>query len=302
MGCCSASRDGIVAKDHASDSEGHVSGSGSGRLGELIEVPAQTFAMGSEESYANPTDGESPVRNLTIEAFWIGAAPVTNLEFSKFVLETGYETEAESEGWSFVFAGQLSEKTFETAIGSSNGASWWIAVPGASWEHPHGLDSSWTNLSDHPVVHVSMNDAKAYADWIGCRLPNEIEWEAAARGGLSSMKYPWGNDLIDGGVNQLNKFTGEFPYGFSPVEGRNDKPGTTPVKNFAANNYGLYDMVGNCWEWTDSKFGASKPDGIVIRGGSFLCHDSYCNRYRVSARSFNTSSSSTSNTGFRIAK
>lgn len=302
MSCCSASRDGIVAKEAASHFKENVLTSTSDFADELVEVPGQTFAMGSDESYINKTDGESPVRNVTIESFLIGAAPVTNLEYSKFVLQTGYKTEAETEGWSFVFAGQLSEKTFATSIGSSSGASWWIAVPGASWEHPLGLDSSWTELPDHPAVHVSLNDAIAYSDWIGARLPNESEWEAAARGGLSSKRYPWGDDLVDDGVSQLNKFTGNFPYGFTPIEGRNLKPGTTPVKTFAANNYGLYDMVGNIWEWTSSKFGETKPDAMVIRGGSFLCHDSYCNRYRVSARSFNTASSSTSNTGFRIAK
>jgi formylglycine-generating enzyme required for sulfatase activity len=179
------------------------------------------------------------------------------------------------------------------------GAAWWRQVEGADWAHPEGPHSSLADRLDHPVIHVSWNDAQAFCRWTGTRLPTEAEWEYAARGGTSGCRFPWGDDLEPGGEHRMNVFQGTFP-----------------LENTVANGYGVFQMTGNAWEWTADWFDpahytrsarvdpAGPPHGAarVMRGGSYLCHASYCNRYRVDARSSNTPDSSTGNLGFRVAR
>ncbi|MFD4248019.1 formylglycine-generating enzyme family protein [Streptomyces sp. NPDC058525] len=171
--------------------------------------------------------------------------------------------------------------------------SWWRAVPGSSWRRPEGAGSSVTARQDHPVVHVSWNDAQAYCAWSGTRLPTEAEWEYAARGGLEQRRYPWGDDLTPGGRHMCNIWQGDFPTLNTADDGYE---GTAPADSFHPNGFGLHNVVGNVWEWCADWFGPGTSR--VMRGGSYLCHDSYCNRYRVAARSSNTPDSSTGNIGF----
>jgi len=242
-----------------------------------------------------PADREGPVREVATEAFEIAAMPVTNADFAQFVEATALTTIAERDGWSFVFGGQLPDE-FPPTRGVV-GAEWWRAVEGADWRHPYGPHSDLDTLSEHPVVHVSWEEASAYAAWAGGRLPNEAEWEHAARGGLNQAIYPWGDDLTPDGEHRCNIWQGEFPMANSLDDGF---LGTSPVGSFPANGLGLYDVAGNVWEWCADDF-EERPNHKVIRGGSYLCHDSYCNRYRVGARSSNTFDTSTGNMGFRVA-
>lgn len=274
-----------------------------------VELPGGTFRMGSEAAYAWPEDGEGPVREVTLSAFGIAATAVTNAEFAAFVDATGYVTEAERFGWSFVFAGLLSRRTAQRATQGAAAAPWWRVVERASWRHPEGPDSAVAKRADHPVVHVSHHDAVTYCAWAGGRLPHEAEWEFAARGGLDGARYPWGDELEPW---RCNIFQGTFPDRDTAEDGYR---GTAPVDAFAPNGFGLYNMVGNVWEWTadwhtarharrprTDPTGPAGGEARVTRGGSYLCHDSYCNRYRVSARSALTPDSSTGNTGFRCAR
>ena len=220
-------------------------------------------------------------------------------------------TEAERFGWSFVFVGFLRDKRRASASGISHPQStWWHAVRNSCWKHPTGSGSSIRKILDHPVVHVSWNDARAYALWSGKRLLTEAEWEFAARGGLDGKLYPWGDELTPEGRQQCNIWQGRFPDANSKADGFF---GTAPADAFPPNHFGLYNMVGNVWEWCSdwwaTKFHADSvdrnPSGPpaghekVIRGGSYLCHHSYSNRYRNSARTKNTPDSSTGNIGFR---
>lgn len=284
--CCSPSRDGGLV---AAQSEVSSSFSSDG----MSLIPAQKFLMGSDSHHVFHADHEGPVREVSLDAFWIDQASVTNADFAKFVASTGYKTEAESFGWSFVFDGLVSADVLaQHTRGRLQQPNWWLAVNGADWSHPFGPDSEY--LPDHPVVHVSWNDASAYAAWVGKRLPTEAEWECAARGGLEQQTYPWGNDFLVDGKPGANIWQGEFPRQNTLEDGYF---ATAPAKSFAPNGYGLYNSVGNVWEWT-----ASEEQGQrVLKGGSYLCHDSYCNRYRNSARIKNTPDSSLSHTGFRLA-
>jgi formylglycine-generating enzyme required for sulfatase activity len=274
-----------------------------------IELAGGTFRMGSEAAYAWPADGEGPVREVTLSPFGIAPAVVSNAEFAAFVDATGYVTEAERFGWSFVFAGLLSRRTAQRATQGAAAAPWWRVVERASWRHPEGPDSLLRGRERHPVVHVSHTDALAYCRWASCRLPTEAEWEFAARGGLEGARYPWGDDLEPW---RCNIFQGSFPERDTAEDGFR---GTAPVDAFPPNAYGLYNTVGNVWEWTadwhterharrprTDPTGPASGEARVTRGGSYLCHDSYCNRYRVSARSALTPDSSTGNTGFRCAR
>lgn len=255
-------------------------------------IPAQSFLMGSDSHLVFHADQEGPVRAVELDAFWIDETAVTNQDFAKFVEETGYKTEAETFGWSFVFDGLVSEDTLRKHCrGRLERPNWWLAIDGADWAHPFGQDSKFD--PDHPVVHVSWNDANAYATWLGKRLPTEAEWECAARGGLEQMTYPWGNEFTIEGRPGANIWQGEFP-GHNTLQ--DGYLATAPARSFEPNAYGLFNLVGNVWEWTSSDFREQK----VLKGGSYLCHDSYCNRYRNSARISNTPDSSLSHTGFRL--
>ncbi|MBT2600612.1 MULTISPECIES: formylglycine-generating enzyme family protein [Oceanobacillus] len=279
-------------------------------LENMVEIKGGEFLMGTQESDGFPEDGEGPVRPVSIGSFLMDSITVTNRQFQDFIEATGYLTDAERYGWSFVFFQFLSQDVLESATERVAQTPWWIVVKGADWAHPEGPDSSIDNRMSHPVVHVSWNDANAYCKWAGKRLPTEAEWEMAARGGLEQKLYPWGNELVPDGVHMCNIWQGTFPTHNTLDDGY---LGTAPAKSFPANLYGLFNMAGNVWEWCSDWFtnvpsnrgGENNPVGAntgtskVIRGGSYLCHKGYCNRYRVAARSANTPDSSTGNMGFR---
>ncbi len=260
--------------------------------------------MGSEDADIQPFDGEWPITEERVTSFLIDPRAVTNASFATFIKATGYVTDAERFGWSFVFAGLVPGEV--PVRGKSTTAPWWLAVEGASWRSPEGPGSSIASRQNHPVVHVSWRDAMSYCQWAGARLPTEVEWEYAARGGLARKRFPWGDDLTPQGKYRCNIWQGQFPDHNTMNDGFF---GTAPVDSFGANGFGLYNMAGNVWEWCNDNWsvprhteplavgGASK----VVRGGSYLCHESYCNRYRVAARTSNTPESSAGNTGFRIA-
>jgi len=261
----------------------------------MVLLPGGTFLMGTDEDCGYPEDGERPVREVRLDGFWIDATVVSNQRFEEFVRNTNYVTGAEHFGWSFVFAGLLPDD-FELTRGAAH-APWWRQVFGAAWRHPEGPQSHIESRADHPVVQVSWNDAQAYCHWAGMRLPSEAEWEYAARGGLVQKRYPWGDELTPGGEHRCNIWQGEFPTKNTVEDGF---IGTAPIGAFGPNGYGLYNVVGNVWEWCGDWFSAG--DRKVIRGGSYICHESYCFRYRVAARSSNTPDSSTGNMGFRCAR
>ena len=278
-----------------------------------IALPGGTFLMGTENPEGFPQDGEGPVRPVTLGPFSIDRAPVTNELFANFVQATGYRTDAERFGWSFVFWGHLAKARLHELVEDTVAAApWWCKVSGARWNAPEGPGSNVSMRANHPVVHVSWADAMAFCEWSGERLPTEAEWEYAARGGLEQKLYPWGDKLRPGGEHRCNIWQGEFPRVDTAEDGY---AGTCPVDAFPANGFGLYSTTGNTWEWCSDWFDAEfhrtadgtnphgPAEGIarVMKGGSFLCHKSYCNRYRVAARSSNTPDSSTSNIGFRCA-
>ncbi|MBM7551547.1 formylglycine-generating enzyme family protein [Thalassobacillus pellis] len=305
--CCAASRErkeGAVVQTFEADK---LKGTSTRFTEKMVNVDGGTFRMGTDDLEGFPADGEGPVRDVTVDSFSIDSYAVTNREFAVFVEETGYVTDAEKFNWSFVFhlflPADLKRKDRQLQA-----TPWWFAVEGADWRHPEGPDSSIEAKMDHPVIHVSWNDAMAFCAWAGKRLPTEAEWEYAARGGLEKNRCPWGDDLLVDGKHMCNIWQGEFPLNNTEDDGF---IGTAPVKAFPPNGYGLYEMSGNVWEWCADWFqrqhekfatnpkGPEKGSAKVIRGGSYLCHDSYCNRYRVAARSSNTPDSSTGNTGFR---
>lgn len=268
------------------------------------------FLMGTDDADGFPDDGEGPIREVTLDPFYIDATSVTNKQFGRFVKETGYKTEAEGLKNSFVFY-LLAPKEMERRMHRRVvGCEWWLNVPGACWKQPEGRGSNIKDRMDHPVTHVSWHDAQAYCVWAGKRLPTEAEYEYAARGGLVQNKYAWGDALHLEGEHRCNIWQGTFPDHNTLEDGY---LGTSPVRAFPANGYGIHDMAGNVWEWCadcwspnfhangsqTNPTGPASGDARVIRGGSYLCHDSYCNRYRVAARTSNTPDSSTGNLGFR---
>jgi len=266
-------------------------------------IRAGTFLMGSE--------AEPPVHEVELAAFYIDATCITNHQFNDFVNATGYKTEAEQIGWSFVFMGHLTAAEQERSVRLRvQGSEWWCRVEGATWRHPEGPGSNIKNRWGHPVTQVSWNDARAYAAWTGKRLPTEAEWEYAARGGFSQKPFPWGDEREPDGKHMMNVWQGVFPTLNTEADGYY---GTAPARSFKPNRYGLYNMTGNVWEWCFDWFdpeyyresprfnptGPETGERKVIRGGSYLCHESYCNRYRTDARFSNTPDSATTNCGFR---
>jgi formylglycine-generating enzyme len=282
---------------------------------DLVELPGGAFWMGAPEGDGDDADGEGPVHQVEVASFAIGSTAVTNAEFAVFCDATGHVTLAEADGWSFVFGGLLPDD-FPPTRGVA-AAPWWRQVEGADWRHPAGPHTTFAVVLDHPVVHVSWHDAVAYCAWSGTRLPTEAEWEFAARGGLDRKRFPWGDELEPDGEHRMNVFQGAFPGDNTVADGF---AGTAPVRSFPPNGYGLYETSGNVWEWCADWFASNTyaigraggirvdppgpPSGThrVMRGGSYLCHDSYCNRYRVGARSSNTPDSATGNIGFRVAR
>jgi sulfatase modifying factor 1 len=281
-------------------------------LESMIYIPAGTFRMGTDSSDSFAADGEGPSRVVELNAFYISPYAVTNEQFSRFVQDTHYVTEAEQYGWSYVFHLLVSPEVQAIVTQTPQATPWWFVVEGACWFHPEGKDSTIVDRLHHPVVHISWHDAEKYCEWAGLRMPTEAEWEYAARGGLHSKTYPWGDILKPDGQHQCNIWQGKFPIKNHVSDGY---LGTAPVDAYEPNGYGLYNMSGNVWEWCADWFTPSYHQVTALhnplftkatekrsmRGGSYLCHSSYCNRYRVAARSANSPDSSTGNCGFRCA-
>lgn len=292
--CCGAATRGgdaaVGLEEHGAVGAAHPAPARS-----LPVLPGRVYQMGSAEQ-RYPSDGEGPPRTVRVEAFRIAPHAVSNSDFAAFVAATGYLTTAEWAGSSFVFAGLLPDDFPPTRAVAD--APWWREVPDACWHRPEGGSSDLTDRDDHPVVHVSWLDAREYCRWAGGRLPREAEWEYAARGGLDRARYPWGDELLPGGEHRMNVFQGRFPVHDTGEDGF---VGTAPVDAFPANGYGLHNMTGNVWEWCADRFGRSRPGQRNMRGGSYLCHESYCWRHRCAARNANTPDSSAGNIGFRLA-
>jgi formylglycine-generating enzyme len=311
-GCCAPDSGRDRKADVGSASAPGGRGGGAELLaGDLVPLEGGSFVMGTDGMYGYGEDGERPAHEIRISPFSISRYAVTNAQFAAFVQATGHRTEAERFGWSFVFAQFLPDDFPPTR--SVAGAPWWRQVEAADWAHPEGPHSTIDDRANHPVVHVSWNDARAFCAWVDARLPSEAEWEYAARGGLVGRWFPWGDELEPGGEHHMNVFQGRFPVHNTEADGY---AGTAPVDAFEPNSCGLFQMTGNVWEWTVDWFSPTyyrdsprtDPQGPktgaarVMRGGSYLCHASYCNRYRVDARSSITPDSSTGNLGFRIAR
>jgi formylglycine-generating enzyme len=306
----------------------------------MVLIPGGIYTMGSEESRARPD--ESPAHNVKVTKFWMDVTEVTNAQFREFVDATGYVTTAERKpDWeeikkqlppgtprppeNLLVASSLVFSPPDTPVSHMDHSQWWSWIGGANWRFPYGRDSSVEGLESHPVVHVSWDDAQAYARWKGRRLPTEAEWEWAARGGLKNARYPWGNASVDEGQPKANIWQGEFPHKNTLGD---SYYATAPVKSFSPNGFGLYDVAGNVWEWTSDWYDAdyyriAKEQGVienpkgpkqsvdpdepnapkrVLRGGSHLCHETYCESYRVSARMKSSPDTGASHIGFRTAK
>lgn len=314
-------------------------------------IPGGEFNMGSEAPFAFPN--EKPVHRVQVAPFFLDVHPVTNAEFAKFVEATGFKTVAErAVEWEemkkqlppgtpkppeeVLQPGSLVFRQTSGPVDLRNMSQWWVWMNGASWKHPEGEGSSIEGRENHPVVQIAWEDAQAYAKWAGKRLPTEAEWEFAARGGHEGRRYAWGDLEKTDGKTRLNRWTGDFPY---RNDGQDGFVGTAPVGSFPPNDYGLYDMGGNVWNWCSDLYradtfaaraddkavccdpqGPSTPAGEkpmpgdpspptvpgaerrVMKGGSFLCHPSYCESYRPSARRGTSPDTGSSHVGFRCAK
>lgn len=285
---------------------------------EYVTIPSGRYVIGSTTQDGFPQDHEVGQVEVTVPSYWMMSTPVTNESFQQFVTETGYQTIAERQGWSFVFGYFLSETDRQNAKQSTANPLWY-AVPGANWRHPEGRASDIVNRMDHPVVQVAREDAIAYCQWAGCRLPTEAEWEIAAKGGTNNVKYPWGDDTwqVDGRY-QANIWQGKFPIENEALDGY---VGTAPVRMYSPNGYGCYQMIGNVWEWCVNpariplalfqhtqgndvwrSYLTTDDREFAIRGGSFLCHESYCRRYRIAARNASRGLEATNHLSFRCVK
>lgn len=275
----------------------------------VLSIPGGGVTVGTNRPEL-AMDGEGPARRVVFPPFRIDAHAVTNRRFSAFAAATGYQTDAERFGWSYVFHLFLPKGARHEA---PEGASWWRKVDGATWACPEGPGSSIDNRLDHPVVHVSWNDAVAFAAWAGGRLPSEAEWECAAKGGNDAARFPWGDTEPDDiATTPCNIWQGQFPQRNTGLDGF---LGTAPVDTFAPNGFGLFNACGNVWEWCADPFrlrsisrqakarnaAAQAERERVMKGGSYLCHHSYCYRYRIAARSGRSPDTSAGHTGFRIA-
>lgn len=316
-GCCSASKEDFQFTDDPSVFLKSVSKvvPASSEIqqelrGRLLPIPGGIFEMGARKSTYHQ-DNDGPRRKIKLTEFLFSPVCVSNADFSRFAEATGYRTVAEQEGWSFVFHLLLGDP--EKWKRSPANLPWWRAVEGAYWAQPEGPGSSWLDRADHPVVHISWFDAVAYCRWSGLRLPQEAEWERAARGGLAKNKFPWGNQMAPDDKHMMNTWQGDFPETNTADDGF---VGTAPVDAFAANGFGIFNTTGNVWEWVNDRYGVRAPPSKmpeinpqgpetgysrIQRGGSYLCHSSYCQRYFVHSRTRNDPDSSTGNAGFRVA-
>ena len=301
-GCCAPSRGGGAEPAPAVGAAAREAQSS-----ERVTIPGGRGLIGTDRPEL-AIDGESPLRDTRIKPFAMDATTVTNARFRRFAQETGYVTDAERLGDSFVFVHLLPPDAPPSQAVA--GVPWWRVIKGATWAEPNGPGSAQACLDDHPVVHVSWNDAQAFARWAGGRLPTEAEWEHAARGGLGDVRFPWGDqEPNDTDFFPCNIWQGRFPDTNLELDGH---MGTAPARSFAPNGYGLFNMVGNVWEYTAQPFKvkslkksvkqvhAGKSGYKLSKGGSFLCHASYCFRYRIAARTGTSADSTTSHQGFRL--
>lgn len=332
---CDSKKGGETDSDEKTESEKSISQEG------MIWIEGGSFYMGTNENDAYPV--ERPAVKREVKGFWMDKTEVTNAQFSRFVEETGYITLAERPiDWEELKlqlppdTPKLSEEDLQpgslvfsppahpVSTRENDISQWWKWVDGANWKHPEGPGSSIKGRENHPVVHIAFEDAEAYAKWAGKRLPTEVEWEYAAKAGREHQRYAWGTELRPNGIFMANTFQGVFPHQNIVEDGFQ---GTSPVKSFAPNDFGLYDMIGNVWELTADWYDAIQFQRIsgnappldsamnkcynptnpfalekVIKGGSFLCADDYCINYRPSARQGHAYDSGTSNVGFRCVK
>lgn len=301
-------------------------------LRDMIHLPGGTFRMGSDDHYPE----EAPSHRVTVDAFWIDRTPVTNAQFKRFAKATGHVTVAEKKPDPRDYPGMLPEMFYAGSLvfmphpditDLGDWSQWWTFMKGADWRHPYGKGSNIHGLDDHPVVHVAFADALAYARWAGKDLPTEAEWEYAARAGLDGAEFAWGDELVPGGRHMANTWQGRFPVENLAEDGYER---TSPVTAFPPNAYGIHDMIGNCWEWTQDWYSENHPADAakaccipqnprggpvetsydpaqpqvriprrVVKGGSHLCAPNYCRRYRPAARHAEAVDTSTSHLGFR---
>ncbi len=328
-----------VPQRFSTQQSSNINTSGNSSLEGMLLIPAGTFEMGGDNEQASAD--EFPKHKVRVDAFYMDVTEVTNAQFKKFIDATGYVTTAERKpDWeelkkslppgtpkppdSVLIAASLVFKQSNTAVNLNDYTQWWSWVAGADWQHPEGSESDIKGKENYPVVHVSWYDAVAYCKWAGKRLPTEAEWEYAARGGLIKNIYPWGNEHVNTGTPKTNSWEGKFPY---LNEQKDGYVKYAPVKSYNCNRYGLFDMAGNVWEWCSDWYDYSyykslhektvlNPQGPSksfdpdephtakrsLRGGSYLCNDSYCSGYRVARRMKSSPDTGLEHTGFRCVR